>query len=126
MYDGSLSTLSNRQSWNDSVEVRDNDTNQLIDISTATEIAVQVAPQQNGGDGGYGSVYRTSPLLTASLSNGKVQHIQTGIFSFEFTKSEMRGVPGGIYNVEITIEKDGETESLILGTVPIREGVVTI
>jgi len=125
MYDGTLSTRSNRASWQDSVIVLDNDTSEPVDISAATEITVQVAPQQPADYGGYGNQSFSSPLLTATLSNGKVQHIQLGVFAFEFTKGEMRGVVGGIYNVEITIDKDGETESLILGTVPIREGVVT-
>jgi len=126
MYEGTLSTISNRQSWSDSVELRDTDTNGLIDISTATEIVVQIAPRGSVSSNGYGDIASTSPLLTATLANGKVQHVQTGIFQFAFTKSDMRGLCGGIYDVEITIEKDGETESLILGTVPIREGVVTI
>jgi len=127
MYDGTLSTISNRQSWSDCVELRDNDTRELIDISTATQIAVQIAPLQSVDIGGYGDAsYGGSALLTASLTNGKVQHVQTGIFQFAFTKDDMRMLGGGVYNVEIAIEKDGETESLILGTVPVREGVVTI
>jgi hypothetical protein len=127
MYDGHLATLSNRQSWNDSVELLDNDTGEPVDISTATEIAVQVAPRGGVDLGGYGGAsFGTTPLLTASLSNGKVQHVQTGIFSFAFTKSDMRQLCGGIYSIEITIEKDGETESLILGSLPVREGVVTL
>jgi len=125
MYDGTLAVRSNRASWSDSVELLGED-GEPIDISTATEIAVQVAPQQQADYGGYGNQSYSTPLLTATLTNGKVQHVQTGVFAFEFTKSEMRGVMGGVYNVEIIIEKDGETESLILGTVPIREGVVTL
>jgi hypothetical protein len=126
MYEGSLAVLSNRQSWADSVSIIDTDTGEPVDISTATEIVVQVAPKQAVDFGGYGEQSHTSPLLTATLSNGKVQHVQPGMFAFAFTQGEMRALCGGNYDVEITIHKDGEVESLILGTLPIREGVVTL
>jgi len=127
MYEGSLSAVSNRATWADCVGVIDNDTGEPLDISGASEIAVQVAPMQSVDVGGYGNVsYSATPLLTATLSNGKIQHVQTGVFAFEFSKGDMRGIAGGVYNVEVTIEKDGETVSLILGTVPVREGVVTL
>jgi hypothetical protein len=127
MYEGNLTTLSNRQTWGESVGVIDTDTNEPIDISTASEIAVQVAPQIAADYGGYGSQnYTNTPLLTATLSNGKVQHVQLGVFAFAFTQGEIRGLPGGVYNVEIAIHKDDEVESLFLGTIGVREGVVTI
>jgi hypothetical protein len=126
MYDGTLSVLSNRQSWSDSVELRDTDTGELIDISAATQIAVQVAPPSNNEADGYGNASFSAPLLTATLTNGKVQHVQLGVFAFSFTKEEMRALCGGNYAVEMTMEKDGETACLFLGTVPIREGVVTV
>lgn len=126
MYEGNLATLSNRQSWGESVGVIDTDTNEPIDLSAATEIAVAVAPQIGADYGGYGSQnYTNTPLLTATLSGGKVQHVQTGVFAFAFTQGEIRGLPGGVYNIEIAIHKDDEVTSLILGTIGVREGVVT-
>lgn len=124
-YEGTLGNRSNRADWVDVVEVRGPD-KELMDLATATEIAVQVAPKQQADYGGYGDGGYSAPLLTATLSNGKVSHVELGKFEFVFTKGEMRGVCGGVYDVEITIEKDGRTVSVFLGTVPIREGVVTL
>lgn len=124
-YEGTLGNRSNRADWVDVVEVRGPD-KELMDLSTATEIVVQVAPKQYGEYGGYSEQSYAAPMLTATLSNGKVAHVELGKFEFSFTKGEMRGICGGVYDVEITVEKDGRTTSVFLGTVPIREGVVTL
>jgi len=125
-YVGALSEVSNRASWNDCIEVRDIETNEPVDISSAQEIVVQVSPQPSSqyGTGGYSGSYST--MLVASLSNGKVSHVDTGVFQFKFARSEMNPLAPGIYDVGVTIVMDEETVELIIGTLPVRDGVVTV
>jgi hypothetical protein len=130
-YRGTLTEVSNRATWSDCVEVRDQETGDLIDLSGVQEIVVQVVStiynsyyryDYAQGIGGYVG----APMLIASLSGGQVQIIQTGVFQFTFTRSQMNTLIAGDYNVGITLVKDDETDELFIGQVPVRDGVVTM
>jgi hypothetical protein len=130
-YNGTLDEVSNRASWIDVIELRDQETNELIDFSTAQEIVVQVVSviYDNYFRFGYGygvGGYVGAPIITASLSNGQIVIISTGIFQFTFPRAMMNTLTGGDYNVGITIVKDDITTELFIGQVPVREGVVTL
>jgi hypothetical protein len=74
---------------------------------------------------GFGG-YLGAQMLTATLSNGKIQLVQTGVFQVTFTRSDMNTLPGGNYSCGIAITKDDQTVEIFIGTLPVREGIVTI
>jgi hypothetical protein len=130
-YGGFLSEVSNRASWIDVVEVTDLEDGSPIDLTQAQEIVVQVVSRiydnyyrydYGFGVGGYTGAWQ----IIATLSGGKIVLIQPGMFQFSFTRSEMNTLPGGDYDVGMTITIDDITTEIFIGQVPIREGIVTI
>ncbi len=110
MYTGSLGTVSNRETWNQSIDVVD-ESGDDIDISTAT-ITLAVRKQ---GD--------TSPILTAT--NGSGITIASPAFTWNFTVSQTNQLCAGNYEVGVTILITGTTTQLIVGNVIIVDGIVS-
>lgn len=129
-YQGSLPETSNRASYIECFQLTDID-GQPVDLTQAQEIALQIVAEaypnftQFGYGLGFGG-YIGAQLLTATLSGGKIVLIQPGIFQVSFARSEMNTLPGGLYNVGIAITIDDETAEIFVGTLPVREGVVTV
>lgn len=48
-----------------------------------------------------------------------------GVFQWRFEASEMRNLDAQTYEVGVTLEQDDDTVQLIIGTVPVIDGVVT-
>src|SRR5262245_53123999 len=112
MFLGTLSPVSNRADWIDCVQLLDEeDPSEPIDISDASAITLEVrAPGTR------------SIVLTASLGSG-ITHIETGVFEIAFTVDQMKTLPAGDYEIGATIVKDGVTVQLIIGTLPVMDGV---
>lgn len=111
MFTGSLEPVSNRATWREQCRVWDTDTGAPMDISGATEIVVEVGEDCR------------RPVLTAKLSSGTVTLIDDSTaFEFVFQVDQMRGLCAGTYEVGITITIDGDTESLVIGTLPVMDG----
>ena len=131
-YNGYLNDVSNRASWIDCVELRDNETDELLDFTDAQEIVVQVVAVNYDnyfrfGDYGLGvGGYVGAAIITATLSGGTIVIISPGIFQFTFPRSIMNTLIGGDYNVGMTLVKDEETIDLFIGQVAVRDGVVTV
>ena len=130
-YGGSLSEASNRASYIECIEILDQETGEPIDLSDVQEIVFQAISDiyQNYVQFGYGlgfGGYIGAQMITATLSGGKIAIIQPGVFQVSFTRGDMNTLPGGDYNVGVTIVKDDITTEIIIGTLPVREGVVTV
>ena len=130
-YGGSLSEASNRASYIECIEILDQETGEPIDLSDVQEIVFQAISDiyQNFVQFGYGlgfGGYIGAQMITATLSGGKITIVQPGVFQVAFTRSEMNTLPGGDYNVGVTIVKDDITTEIIIGILPVREGVVTV
>ena len=130
-YVGALPEASNRATYIEAIEIIDQETGQPLDISAAQEIVFQIiSPNyQNYTQFGYGlgfGGYIGAQMLTATLSNGKIVLVQPGTFQVTFTRSEMNTLPAGDYQCGVTILIDNITTELIIGTLPVREGVVTV
>jgi hypothetical protein len=104
--------VSDREDWIDTCEVRDQ-SDVLVDLSAAT-IVLAVKDKTS-----------KRVLLTASTTNGKIAIVSTGIFTFTFTKAEMRGLNASIaYDVGCTIELNSVTRQFFTGKVPVIHGIV--
>jgi len=114
MYQGALSPTSNCAGLELIYEIVDDDTDEPIDLSAAA-ISFEVRDQKDGAS-----------LLVASISNGKVNVIDTGTFQVSFTAGEMRLLCADTYHVGCTIQNgSAEPQQFIIGTLPVLDGVVT-
>lgn len=106
--------VSNRADWVDQVEVRDGDTDDLVDLSAATIVLAVRDPSTK------------MVLLTAQTSNGTITIDGLGVFGFTFTVSQMRGLDAGKrYEVGCTIKIGGVTQQFFTGSVSVLEGIVS-
>lgn len=67
---------------------------------------------------------RCGPVLSTSPGDGKVTSPQAGVLEVRFPASEMRGLCADTYEIGAIISDGTDTSQLILGTVPIYDGVV--
>ena len=114
MFIGTLSPVSNRADWIDTFQLLDEETNEPIDTSDATAIIIEVrAPSTR------------CVVLTGSLSSGEIERVETGTFQWHFTADRMRLLCPQDYEIGCTIVKDGITVQLLIGTLPVMDGVNT-
>lgn len=111
MYTGSLGTVSNDETWEQSVDVVD-DTGADVTITGAT---IKLGVRAKGDD---------STSLTASTDDGSIT-IVTPRFTWTFAPSSMNSLDAGTYDVGLTIEISGTTTQLIIGTVAVVDGIVS-
>lgn len=114
MFGAHLPYISNRATWLEAVELRDDETDDLIDLSGVDEITIEV--METG--------YYDRPVLSAKLSTGNVVILGTGVFQFRFEVEEVGVLCHDSYDVGMTVLEDGDTVQVLLGTVPILHGVV--
>ncbi len=110
---GSLDPISNKTGWLADVELDDADAGGPIDFAGAS-IVVEARDPFSG-----------TVVLSATTSNGKVTITDTGVFRVNVPPSETRFVHAGTYEVGATITLNGESRQLIIGTLPVMDGVVT-
>lgn len=110
---GMLSPVSNRADWIEAYELTDEETGDAFDISDAQEITVSIREPNS-----------RNVELTATLSGGSIEHIETGIFQWTFTAAQMQSLCARTYEVGCTIQQDDQTVQLIIGTLPVLDGIV--
>lgn len=113
MYIATLPPVSNRATWIEAVELTDQETGDLIDL-TDCSIEVQVRTQDDS----------QTTVLSASTDDGDVTIVDTGVFQFEFSATEMAALAPDSYDIGAIITRDGETAQIVIGTIPVLEGVV--
>lgn len=114
MLTATLSPVSNRADWIDAYGLYDIDTEDPIDVSSATEITVSIRDASS-----------QAIILTATLSDGSVDHIEDGVFQWSFSASSMRNLCAKTYEVGCTIEIDDQTIQLLIGQLPVVDGIVS-
>lgn len=115
MYQGTLSPRSNKAGWNYIVEVIDEDTDEAVDISD-TSIVLELRDP------------RTDTIaLSGTTDNGCITLLDdVGFFQVTFTAIQMRTLLAESYEVGCTITNDdSEPQQLIIGTLPVLDGIVT-
>lgn len=112
MLTGALPHVSNRSGFSMQIELLDDDTGEAVDLTGAT-IVFEISD-----DG--------STALSATTANSKVNLADTGIFQVEFTAEEMRELCAKTYMVGCTVSNaDSEPQQLIIGTLPVLDGIVS-
>ena len=112
MYHITFPPQSNRATWIGIGQVTDLDDNP-IDISQCSMV-FEINDSQD---------WRR---LEASTANGKISHLDVGVFRWTFSRDEMRGLEPGTYKTGLTLTNDDGTQTtqLSVGPLPIVDGVV--
>jgi ribosomal protein L30E len=109
MFIGALDPVSNKATWTVQYELSDAETGDLIDLSDVDTITVSIRDPQT----------KTQLLSTT----GTV--VDTGVFSWTFTATQMGTLCAKAYEVGCTLTKDSETLQLLIGQLPVLDGIVS-
>lgn len=129
MFRGAFPAITTRQSFIDVVEIVDSDDGSPIDL-TGCKIQVEIIEQQpyrRLGDywpSAWGFGWPTSARLLATTDDGSVTIPDLGVFIFTFTPQQIASLPSGEYAVGCNMSRNGETVQLLLGNLPVLDGVV--
>jgi hypothetical protein len=110
MYIGSLDAQSNRATWRVDVTLIDDDTKDTIKVS---DCAITMTVSDESG----------CQVLTGSSASGAIIFPQDDVFEWSFSSSQMAALCAGSYNVGVRISQNDITMQLIVGTLPIVDGV---
>lgn len=132
MYEGTLLPVTNRESWQQLVQITDPDSGDLFNI---TDYSVQFEVRRLRS--GISSFYSGAPfydstcvdsggVLIATVGNG-VTIISTGIFQVYFTETQMRTLSPQTYGVGCTITDPtgAYTKQILRCRLPVLSGMVT-
>lgn len=112
MYRGQVAEVSNREDVELFYQLVDEDTGDLIDLTTST-IVCRIT-DQNG-----------CSRIDASLADGKITLVEDTTMRILIGRDEMTNLCAGTYPVGVTIENDDLTKSLIAGTLAVVDGIVS-
>lgn len=114
MLTGTLDPVSNKATWVVLYELVDADTDEAIDLSDVDEITVQIRDPGS-----------SSSRLSATKTGGDVTITDTGVFRFVFSADDMAGLDPRTYEIGVTLEQDDEVVQLMIGHLPILDGIVS-
>lgn len=110
MYTDTLPPVSNRATWDESVQCLEDEHGTPLDISNATEIVVEIAE--------FGCAQ-----LSARLSAGQVfLGDAAGVFSFVFSADQMHSLCARTYDFNVLITVGGEVVQAIAAQLPVING----
>lgn len=112
-YVGSLGPISNKTGWRAEYEIDDADTGAPIDLAGAS-IVIEARDECTGWI-----------AISATTGNGKITIVDTGVFQVNVPPAETQCLHAGTYVVGATITLNGESRQLIIGTLPVMDGVVS-
>jgi hypothetical protein len=108
---GTLDPASNRATFQTIRQIVDTETGEAADLSGAT-ITFEIRER-----GCLGAV------LSATNGDG-IGLADAYTYQVTFSETAMRGLKEGTYEVGLTIERDGITTQVIIGLLPVHDGVV--
>ena len=106
---GSFQSVSNREDWDEAGELRD-ENDALVDLTGAT-LTLGVADRET-----------RRQVLSASTNDGKIVITGTGTFEWHIPVGNMRSLCAETYRVGLTIQINGGTKQLALGTLAVLDG----
>lgn len=110
-----LEAVSNKATWSEDRSLIDQETGERIDLGDLDEITIQVVEREGG-----------SVVLSGSLSGGEIELLDDDeIFRWTFTASQMSALCAKTYSVGIIATQDEETIQILVGTLPVLDGIVT-
>lgn len=109
MYTGALPTTSNRETFDQSFQLNDNDTGDLVDL---TDVSITFEIKDKEG----------CVKLTASTDDA-ITIVSTGIFEVIFTDTQMKTLCAGEYDIRCRYtDSDDKVHQLIIGSMAVVDG----
>lgn len=134
MFHAKLKETSNQSDWSMPISFMDRASGSLIDLTGDTfQLAVTpVGPPPDASrrgwyDRGYGygpAWSPRAPILVGSTATRELQIIGLGMLLVYFPVTRMQSLPPGMYKVGITVSNGALTAQLLLGYLPVRDGIV--
>lgn len=110
MYTGPFPTASIYGTWSENMEIRAADDDELMDLSTVTEVTLKLRDQ----------MWRTDEMIL-TMSNGDITIPSNGIIQWRVEAAAMGTLTPKTYEVVVTIEDDTDKVPIALGSVSIVE-----
>lgn len=114
MHLGPLTPASNRATWSESYELTDDEDGDEIDLSAVDEITLEVRDPDT-----------KCAVLTGTKTGGDIVIVSTGVFQWRFEASAMRALCAKTYEVGCVIEQDDDEVQILIGTLPVLDGIVS-
>lgn len=115
---GTLTDVSNRETWREGIELRDADTGDLLNIGAQIDEITVTLSDPSGDD---------TALLQATLTGGSVTILGSGIIASLFTLDQVRAICPGEYKfgcfVTFNAAYGGDTIQVIKCDVSIIRGL---
>lgn len=112
MYEAQLKPVSNRADWIETIELVDDDNEQLITDLSGVTMRIEVRDPAR------------RRCLSATTEDGHITFVGHGVIQWHFTRQEMSQLCAGTYEIGITVARDGITEQELIGSIPVVDGVV--
>lgn len=127
-----LPQVTNRESFSLTVTLVDDETNEALDL-TGCSIVFEIRRAEPRSNAAYGPWYDSTetletPRLSASIDDGSISIIETGVFQVDFTATQMRTLNSGTYEVGCILtsaDDDEDVREVLLGRLPVLKGNVT-
>lgn len=113
MYEAQLPQVSNRADWIETIELVNDDTNEIITDLTGVTAVVEIRSREP-----------RCRMLSGTTEDGHILFIGGGVIQWRFTVDEMKGLEPRTYDIGFTISRDGITEQELIGSLPVVDGVV--
>ncbi|MGL5628677.1 MAG: hypothetical protein ACRDDO_06100 [Plesiomonas shigelloides] len=104
-------TVTNRETWIDRVEIRDD--SGPLDLSGA-DCQLEVQYQPNGGR-----------ALSAKTGDGVLTATSEGLIQWRFDAAQMKSLAPGLYNIGLIYTLDGITTQVLTGVIQIDDGFLS-
>lgn len=113
MFQGTLGAVTTTASWRQPFELLDEDTGDPVSLTDCT-ISFEV----------YDPLEQ-STRLTATLDNGRITLLDSAVFEVAFTRNDMNALAPRTHTVGCTITKGDDVIQIILGDLPVLDGIMT-
>ena len=133
MFHAKLKEVSNQGDWALPIQFIDRASGTLIDL-TGDSVYLAVVPTAPAPDSSYRGWYGyganksyspRTPVLSGSTLTGELQITGPGMLYVYFPVTAMRAIPPGMYKVGLTCTNGSQTAQIVIGMLPVRDGIVT-
>jgi hypothetical protein len=126
MFRGALPARSNRESFVDLLELVCDDDGLPFDLTGATA-QVSLVSDREWAPCTSSTIYYDRAFTPATLiSAGVFISEAAGVIEFTFTRDQMASLTPGQYALACTVTRDGETTQIIIGNLPVLDGIVPL
>jgi hypothetical protein len=114
MRTGTLPPVSNSETWTDTITLYDDETGETLDTGDVTAFSIKLRDTN-------GSIALEGDLTSGHVAAAGVS--TDGTFEFTFSADEMGALNAKTYEAGILITASGITRQIILGSLPVLEGL---